>query len=84
MRLKENRNNWRAGAVIKRDFRHDVVEPKLSFRSKKPTNRWCRGKPGIQHNVAWENSKDWFGFSYRTGTCSLCGKNVFGRAATIE
>ena len=77
MRLKENYSNWRASAVEKRDFKHDHSEPVVIFRSTKPTNRWCRGKNGINHIMHWQDRTDLFEIPYQTGGCSNCGKTMF-------
>ncbi|GEM_PF-6221909 len=82
MRLKETTSNWRARAIIRRDFRHDPSELAVSFKSHKDTHSWCRGKVGVKHDLAWNLESDLFGNTYKIGKCSACRKVMFRRAQT--
>ncbi len=53
MRIKEDSDSWRAGGILKRDFKHDHSEPAIKFHSSKDTRKLCRGKVGIKHRVIW-------------------------------
>lgn len=81
MRLKEDATSWRARSLKKRDFKHDHSEGALIYRTHKPTNTWCRGKVGIQHEVTW-HEEDWlFGETIimYVGVCNNCGKRMYRR-----
>jgi len=77
MRLKERRDNWRASAVIKRDFKHDHSDPISRFRSHKETNKWCQGKKGIKHELSWRKETWLFGMVTYVGVCSKCNKRMY-------
>jgi hypothetical protein len=77
MRLKENRDSWRARAIIKRDFKHDHNDLIIRFKSHKNTNKWCKGKTGIRHDVEWEKETTFLGYTYQTGRCVVCGKKIY-------
>lgn len=77
MRHKERIDNWRASAVIKRDFKHDHSEPVLSFRSHKETNKWCQGKKGLKHDLNWHKETWLFGIVAYVADCSKCNKNMY-------
>lgn len=52
MRLKEDTSSWHSSSIIKRDYRHDRSKPEdfvPKGKSKKDTNKWCRGKKGVEH-----------------------------------
>lgn len=77
MRLKEESNNWRASGIKKRDARHTHDEPAVKPKSKKNTNKWCKGKVGVLHDIVWQDVKSFLGYSWRSGSCLRCGKKFF-------
>ncbi len=77
MRIKEDSNSWRAGGILKRDFKHDHSEPIARFHSNKNTRKWCRGKVGVKHEVIWRVEQGVFGRVYKTGKCLHCGRVMF-------
>jgi len=80
MRLKEDSSRWRSHAVKKRDFKHDHSDSLVNFKSRKNTNKCCKGKLGIQHSIKWQQKIDLFGKNYKIGKCATCGRHMFGRA----
>lgn len=51
MRLKEERSNWHASAVERKNFRRGAQTDRIRRpRSKKDTKKWCKGKVGVLHN----------------------------------
>jgi hypothetical protein len=49
MRLKKDRHSWRAGGVIRRDFRHQFAEQKTTYP--KPAKKGTRKR--IRHKHIW-------------------------------
>jgi hypothetical protein len=84
MRLKEDTTNWRAGSLLKRDFRHDHSESTQAYHSHKPTNKWCRGKVGMRHAMAWHKEKWLFGRTIYVGACDTCGKRMYRKHVEIQ
>jgi hypothetical protein len=78
MRLKEDDKSYRAGGVIKRDYRHDHSEGILYFHRHKSTRKWCKGIKGKKHN--YEKKVKQFLGSYQINIekCSNCGKEKYG------
>ncbi len=77
MRLKEDNDGWRSHAIIKRDFRHDHADLRIAFRSHKNTNRWCRGKVGVSHEINWQKETWLLGITVYVGKCTICGKQKY-------
>jgi hypothetical protein len=74
MRLKENKDSWHSHVITKRDFRHDQTDLNVAYRSHKNTNRWCRGRVGINHEINWQRETWMFGIIVYVGKCTACGK----------
>jgi hypothetical protein len=72
--LAEDRDSWKAGGIIRRDFRHthDGPEvPRHRRRRTKAERRGCHGKAGRAHTTVLVER------SYcSVAVCSRCGKNV--------
>jgi len=77
MRLKENSDNWRASAIIKRDFKHDHADLKNTYKSHKNRRKWCRGKVGINHTIKWRKEVWLFSININVGQCTSCGKHMY-------
>lgn len=77
MRLKEEGSSWRAGAIKKRDFRHMHDDQPPNFKSNKDTNKWCRGKIGVLHEVNWLREEGLFGDVIYVGICRNCEKKLY-------
>ena len=77
MRIKERKDNWRASAILKRDFRHDHGEFMPKFSHHKNTNKWCRDKIGIKHEVNWRKETWLFGMTMYVGRCINCHKKMY-------
>jgi hypothetical protein len=72
MRLSKDKTSWKAGGILRRDFRHTRSSPEIEKpRSSKDTKRWCRGKVGALHVKKWLKStkytSEWW--DYRCGEC---------------
>ena len=48
-RLKRDNSSWRAHGLYKKYQEPSIKEPSTAKRSKKDTNKWCRGKVGKPH-----------------------------------
>jgi hypothetical protein len=48
-RLKKDHSGWRTHGLWKKYQLPSVVEPSKHVKRKKNTNRWCKGKEGVQH-----------------------------------
>ncbi len=53
MRLKEEKSNWNASSIMKRDFRNSKDDIPQKHKSKKNTSKWCKGRAGVEHD--WVN-----------------------------
>ena len=78
--LSEDSDSWKAGGVIRRDFRatKDGPEvPKPGKNKRKNLKRWCRGKEGKEHK--WIIIRREFSFGanvFLHDKCSECGKET--------
>lgn len=79
MRLKENRSNWNASAIIHRDNRHQLNDEEgRIINKKKDTRHWCKGRAGELHayktkkvtSLSWAYS----GSVMIESRCTGCGK----------
>jgi hypothetical protein len=84
MRLKEDSNSWKANSILKRDFKHDHSDTIMLFKSHKNTNKWFRGKVGVEHIILWHKHKWTFGGEMYLGKCSNCGKKFYKDSEPIE
>lgn len=79
-RLKKDHSGWRShGLYLKYK---EPVENKP--KSKKDTNRWCRGKVGKEHNLVRFKPEHyrWFNeplYDYVRVMCLNCGKEMYKR-----
>lgn len=74
MRLKENRDNWKASNVIRKTS--ELAEPKPKA-AKKNTRLWCKGKMGREHDVYLIKSEILYwpkAWRWLTGQCKTCKK----------
>lgn len=75
MRLSKDKSSWRAGGIIRRDARNakDMVEV-AKTRNSKDTKRWCRGKKGVNHKLAWARGRLYGSTQWWDQRCELCHK----------
>jgi hypothetical protein len=75
MRISQDKDSWRAGGILRRDFRHTHGEPEVPQYKGKPKNgkRWCRGKVGREHQPMWT---EWDRWNFRHEVCAACGKRL--------
>lgn len=75
MRIKQDKSNWQASAIMKRDFRHDSSQPsQTKIRSKKDTRKWCKGRVGVEHDYEYQYPKN-EPFLFRLiAVCNNCEK----------
>jgi formylmethanofuran dehydrogenase subunit E len=80
MRIKKDKTNWDASNVLRK-----VTEPpeRPSNHSRKNTKKWCKGKPGVEHDYQlykterfkWSpNNPERLFIHWR---CGSCGKREF-------
>lgn len=71
---KDGTYSWKARGAQVRDARHEHGGPaRAQHRSKKDTRRWCRGKPGVEHQLVVTLS-DVRGLPKLVQHCSSCGR----------
>jgi hypothetical protein len=53
MRVSQDSSSWKAGGVLRRDFRHSHDGPEVARhrRRRGNTRRWCRGEIGRDHHL---------------------------------
>jgi len=84
--LKEDSHSWKAHGVIRKDFRSnhggawvsgDFRDPEVPKHQRKRKNRkkWCRGKPGREHNVE-HIPYPAYGYGPHLDVCITCGKHI--------
>lgn len=78
MRLKEDSDSWKAMGLKKK---LKIIPDVPRSKSKKNTNRWCKGKVGVDHE--WENivphnsyHSTWYK-GVRQDVCKNCGKQSY-------
>jgi len=77
MRLKEDNRSWRAGGIIKRDYRHDHSDDLRYYHIHKSTRKWCKGVKGQKHNYE-KKIKEFIGnYQIDIEKCSRCGKEKY-------
>ena len=60
MRLKEDSSSWKSNGIKHRDNRHDKsTEEVPRHRSKKDKKRWCGGRVGKKHEIAYRECVKW-------------------------
>jgi hypothetical protein len=78
--LKDDSSSWKAGSLIRRDFRHAKDEPDVpKHKGRKASKRkWCKGKVGKEHVVSdWVPDPHWPWATYlRVKMCEVCGKRL--------
>ena len=90
MRVSQDSDSWKAGGIVRRDFRSGKVDyPERELRGKskrKNTKRWCKGREGREHvpeiKRTWQrsgvfdkNGKEILVVAYSEVVCSVCGAN---------
>ena len=74
MRLKEDKSSWNSSGVMRKDERNTKIEFKqMRHKSKKNKKRWCRGKPGVEHDKVWVK-KVRYNHDFWTLLCKNCGR----------
>lgn len=73
MRLSKDKTSWKAGGIIRRDFRNVKGEPEIEKpQNQRKTKKWCKGKPGVLHIKKWVKTKSANKtYHYK---CQECGK----------
>ena len=74
--LAEDRDSWKAGGVIRRDFRHTLGEPEVARHRRargKGMGKWCRRKPGREHGPPVSVTRS---TRMTVDVCAACGKHV--------
>jgi hypothetical protein len=77
--LKDDNSNWKAGSLIRRDFRHVKDEPDIPKHRRKRKNRkkWCKGREGIPHVPGgWVPDPHWNYETIQVKICENCGKRT--------
>lgn len=79
MRLKEDRNNWRASSIIRKQA---VVPEVVKAPAKKDTVKWCKGKVGREHVYELivppnEANLALFAGYKKLPVCANCGKQDY-------
>ncbi len=77
MRIRKDKSNYRASGILRKlTPMPETVKP----RSKKDTKRWCKGKPGREHQYdivkidrfTWARSFVWIDWK-----CKNCGRRDY-------
>ena len=58
MRIRKDKDSWKAGGVLTRDARHDKStreEPAPRRKPRSNRRQWCRGRVGVAHEPRWIN-----------------------------
>lgn len=88
-RIKKNHSGWRTHGIWMKYQTPKVNEQPVKPKSKKDTNKWCRGKVGTEH--IWhrfeEPKWDWVEDTYTSTSksvaikCIECGKEKYAKTA---
>lgn len=86
-RLKKDHSGWRTHGLWKKYQTPTVIDKPFIIKKKKDTQKWCRGKVGIEH--IWHRYQhahyDWEIDRYRDAwveiKCQECGKRSYKRMA---
>lgn len=78
MRISQDSSSWKAGGIIRRDFRHSHDGPEVPrYRAKRQSNKWCRRRAGVQHNFNERFERNHGFYTEVITRCSGCGKEQF-------
>lgn len=85
-RIKKDSDSWKAGGILRRDFKQDKSfdGPISGPKRKKNKRKWCRGQEGREHILTWKESKHSMNMRQRFGVmhatmeivCERCGRVV--------
>lgn len=75
MRLKEDKNNWNASNIIRKEA---TPPDRPRVHSRKNTAKWCKGRVGTEHQFSgWHDHGLIIGsrkLPLWEATCEVCGK----------
>src|SRR5688572_26035319 len=77
MKISEDKDSWKAGGILRRDFRHTHDEPEEIPHKKKgnhKANKWCRKKVGQEHDYSQTQINQYRKMRSIYKICSRCGK----------
>lgn len=86
-RLKRNNSSWHAHGLYLKYKQPTANEQPAKNKSKKNTNRWCRGKVGKEHEwhsfqrKRWDDERWDFVWSYTEIKCVVCRKEKYIKTA---
>jgi len=87
MTSKWSNKEWAGRSLRRPQYAREDDKP-AKHRTKKNTRKWCKGKPGVEHQWDWGIDSRFLGYPWATrdsrhyiNTCTVCGKhnhNPFG------
>lgn len=87
-RLKRDNSSWRAQGLYTKYKEPSIVDKPVGNRlKKKNTNRWCRGRIGVEHEWHSYQAKQWsderwaFIRTYTEIKCVVCRKEKYIKTA---
>ena len=86
-RIKKDHSGWRTHGIWLKYQSPAIKEPTVKPKSKKDTNKWCRGKVGVEHNWhryekrKWNWELDDYVSPYIEISCVECGKEKYAKTA---
>lgn len=93
-RLKKDHSGWKTSGLYMKYQQPAIKEKPVKQKSKKDTNKWCKGKVGREHDLirvfyhTYDNGR-YFDYDYwngrlfylTIGMCKTCGKTFWGNKA---
>ena len=76
MRLKEDTSSYKSSNIKRRMYRQSPVDFRGKYKSKKDTNRWCKGKVGREHQFKEVEEYSFSIFLWSVLKCTNCNKKV--------
>lgn len=86
-RLKKDHSGYRSHGLYKKYKVPTTSDPVIKHKSKKDTNKWCRGKVGVEHDWHRFQSRkyDWevddYVIPWSHVKCFECGKSKYQKTA---
>lgn len=86
-RLKKDHTGWRTSGLWLKYKQPTINEVQTKPKSKKDTNKWCRGKVGVEHNwhrfqnMKWSDELWDYKDPYVSIHCVECGKEKYAKTA---
>ena len=79
-RISYDDTSWKAGGIIRRDFRHTAVDDQpRKWPAKKDTRKWCKGHVGRKHD--FKPRQQQFGrWIFHSEVCQNCKKIIYVRS----